>query len=64
MRSIDLLGATSGLVIAGFDSRRTTTLITSEKYIGGIAMKIVKYSTKEGKRLCAIGQKWEGTFLS
>ena len=27
-------------------------------------MKRVKYSTKEGKRLCAIGQKWEGKFLS
>ena len=26
-------------------------------------MKIVKYSTKEGKRLCAIGQKWEGNEL-
>ena len=26
-------------------------------------MKIVKYSTKEGKRLCAIGQKWEGRSL-
>ena len=26
-------------------------------------MKIVKYSTKEGKRLCAIGQKREGNKL-
>ena len=27
-------------------------------------MKIVKYSTKEGKRLCAIGVNWEGFVLN
>lgn len=27
-------------------------------------MKVVKANTFEGKRLIAIGQKWEGTFLS
>ena len=27
-------------------------------------MKVVKASTALGKRLVAIGQKWEGTFLN